>query len=85
MCAESTTYSFFSAGSVPGSLATTLSESTSFTMTFACALMPAVRGKRGNWLAVFRQSGDLVEGVARTLEQLFRGSRIEHDRKLDAR
>src|SRR5690349_21635852 len=50
MCAERTTYSFFSAGLEPGSLATRLADSTGVVSMAAFALSETASGKCGSGL-----------------------------------
>ena len=53
MCAERTTYSLSSAGSLPGSLPITLADSTALVSTFVTALIETASGKRGSGLRSF--------------------------------
>src|SRR5947207_1450849 len=48
MCADSTTYSFFRFGSLPGNLAIMLADSTGFLICLVLALIDTASGKRGN-------------------------------------
>src|ERR1700737_2010189 len=50
MCAERTTYSFFNAASLPGSLPTILADSTGVVFTLARALRETLSGKWGSGL-----------------------------------
>ena len=50
MCADRTTYSFFSAGSVPGNLPMTLADSTSVFSTCVMAFSETASGNRGSGL-----------------------------------
>src|SRR5215469_4414646 len=66
MCAERTTYSFFSDGSEPGSFAMMLAELISFLSSFVLALREMFSGK-------------CVEGMARAGEELVGPGGIKED------
>src|ERR1022692_870872 len=83
-CAESTTYSSFSAGSLPGSLATRLADSILVTSTFVLASSEAGQRKVRQRLAIFTQSSDFFERVARADKEFLSACRIHRDGKLRA-